>query len=82
MAPVACIICIIYVLNFKIARTIFSSIPVPQNEMFIMNKKNSDCTNHHHDATVEQDKSVQESEVPSKKQFNAYKQKFQSISIL
>ena len=66
MAPVAGIICFIYVLNFKIARTIFSSIPVPQNEMFIMNKKNSDCTNHHHDATAEQDNHVQASDVPSK----------------
>ena len=65
MAPVACIKCIIYVLNFKIARTILSSIPIPQKMMFIMNKKNSYCTNHHHDATIEQDKEVQESDVPS-----------------
>ena len=65
MAPVACFICIIYVLNFKIARTIFSSIPVAHNEMFILHRKNSDCTNHHHDATVEQDKNVLGSDVQS-----------------
>ena len=80
IAPVACIICIIYVLNFKIARTIFSSIPIPQKKMFIMNKKSSDCTNHHHDATVEQDKKVQESDVPSENNsshINIYSDQYQ-----
>ena len=64
MTPVACIICTIYILNFKIARAIFLSIPVPRNETFILDKRNSDCTSHQVDNTVDHDKDVHKSEVP------------------
>ena len=86
MAPVACTICIIYILNFKIATAIFLSIPVAKNEMFIMNKKYSDCTHHHYDAAFEQDKIVQEREMPPENNSSQKKHKkqqtFRSISIL
>ena len=52
---------IYHMCHFKIAKAIFLNIPVPQNEMLIMNKKDPRV-----ETTADHDKRVNESEVTSK----------------
>ena len=64
MTPVAIIICIIYVLNFKIAQAIFLNISVSRGTMSAYHKTNTNNANHLNQLTHEHDKSVHETDVP------------------
>ena len=63
MTPVSCIKCIINFLNYVIARAIFLSFPAPRNELYILDKRRSDCTHLQVDITVEHDKQLHKSEL-------------------
>ena len=64
MTPVAIIICIIYILNFKISQAIFLNIPASRGTMAAYHKTNVNNGNHLNHLTDEHDKLVHENEVP------------------
>ena len=64
MTPVAIIIYIIYVLNFKIAQAIFLNIPASRGTMSAYQKTNTNNANDFNHLTNEHERSVHENDVP------------------